>query len=58
MANCTRCSHFARLDNMPEPEFDSREINPNTGLCYAVCDMEAEVDEIERAEYESLSVEI
>lgn len=57
MAICISCSKYAKFNKEPEPVFEDSEINPVTGLCWNVCDMEAEVEAIEQAAYDALGEE-
>ena len=52
---CTSCTQWAKSVGVAIPEFEPREINQATGLCWNVCDLEAEVDAIEQAAYDALA---
>jgi hypothetical protein len=51
ITTCTNCAHYAKRNNQPLPVFEAREINQDTGLCWDVCDMEREANELEFDEW-------
>tara|TARA_R110002167_G_scaffold45515_3_gene136723 strand:- start:370 stop:549 length:180 start_codon:yes stop_codon:yes gene_type:complete len=45
--HCSECTRYAAIQKAEAPVFDADEINQETGLCWEVCDMERENNEIE-----------
>ena len=45
--HCSECTRYAASTSGWAPVFNAGDINQETGLCWEVCDMERENNEIE-----------